>query len=115
MTPLVLSSTIRGINSARSSRPMAVPSISLACKTDRPCFANHHHLDLSRILQLALDPAGDLFRQFPGPDIIHGLRKHHNSYLSSRLDGKAFLDTRESGSDFFQFGQPFHVRLEGLP
>src|SRR5258705_6753977 len=69
--PLPFSFSISGTNSALICRPMAVPSISLAGKTHRPGLADYHHLDLPRILQLALDPPGNLLGQGRSAGIIY--------------------------------------------
>src|SRR2546429_8064112 len=82
---------ISACSSARSRSPMAVPSISLAGKAHRARFANHHDLDLTGVLQLALDPAGDLIRQLTGLAVVDGGRGHDHADLPTGLNGLHLL------------------------
>src|SRR5438093_1515750 len=68
VTPRALSRSSSDASSARISRAIAVPSMSLALlgNVHRPRFADHHHLDLPRILHVLLDAAGDPLGQIGG-------------------------------------------------
>src|SRR5213075_836694 len=101
-------------SSARISAPMALPSINLAGNADRPCLADHHDLDLSGILQLALDLARDLVGQTRRPTVIHRLRRDDYADFAARLDGEDLVHALELGRQLLEVGQPLHVRLEGL-
>src|SRR2546430_10767840 len=74
-------------SSARSRSPIAVPSINLAGKTHRARLANHHDLDLPGVLQVALDPAGDLIRQLAGLAVVDRGRGHDHADLPTGLNG----------------------------
>src|SRR5688572_8126947 len=53
------------------------PSAGSAREVDGARLADHDHLDLTRILQLFLEPARDLFAQLRHADVVHVLRVHH--------------------------------------
>src|SRR5436853_1420036 len=91
VTPRSRSPRISVCSSARSRSPMAVPSISLAGKAHRAGFANHHDLDLTGVLQLALDPAGNLIRQLAGLAVVDGGRGNDHAYLPTGLNGVNLL------------------------
>src|SRR5437870_10854538 len=86
---------ISACSSARSRPPMAVPSINLAGKTHRARLANHHDFDLTGVLQLALDPAGDLIRQLAGLAVVDRGRGHHHADLPTGLNGRSEEHTSE--------------------
>src|SRR5256885_1810733 len=68
VTPRALSAPISPASTARISRPIAVPSMSLALlgNVHRPRLAHHHDLDLPRILHVLLDaPRARLPEVFP--------------------------------------------------
>ena len=81
VTPLFFSAAISAASSARIVAAMALPSIifaplctaadGLACNADRPRLANHDHLDLARVLELALDLARDLIGETRRCGIVH--------------------------------------------
>src|SRR5437773_11177943 len=105
---------ISACSSARSRSPMAVPSISLAGKAHRARFANHHDLDLTGILQLALDPAGDLIRQLTGLAVVDGGRGHDHAYLPTGLNGVHLLHAGELARELLQLGEALHIGFERL-
>src|SRR2546425_11512613 len=74
--------------SARMVSPTAVPSMSLAGKIHRAGLADHHHLDLSGVLELALDLAADLLGEHARLAVVDRVRGPHPAYLPPRLDRK---------------------------
>src|SRR5438552_10286789 len=68
--------------------PTALPSMSLAGKIHRAGLADHHHLDLAGVLQLALDLAGDLLGQLARLAVVDRVRGHHHAQdrKSTRLN-----------------------------
>src|SRR5256886_291795 len=101
-------------SSARSRPPMAVPSINLAGKTHRARLANHHDFDLTGVLQLALDPAGDLIRQLAGLAVVDRGRGHHHADLPTGLNGIHLLHAGELARELLQLGEALHVGFERL-
>src|SRR6266480_200659 len=114
VTPRSRRARISVCSSARSRLPTAVPSINLAGKTHRARLANHHDLDLTRVLQLALDPAGNLIRQLAGLAVIDRGRGHDHAHLSARLNGIHLLHAGELARELLQLGEAFHVGFECL-
>src|SRR5437773_1495320 len=112
ITPLALSSRISPWSSARIASPMVWPSISLAGKIHRPGLADDDHLDLARVLELALDLAGDLIRQLARLGVVDGVRGYDDAHLASRLDRDHLLHTGEVARDLLELGEPLHVCLE---
>src|SRR5437879_11940729 len=106
---------IGSCSSARSRSPMAVPSISLAGKAHRARFANHHDLDLTGILQLALDPAGDLIRQLTGLSVVDGGRGHDHAYLPTGLNGVHRLPAGALARELLQLRDALHTGFQPLP
>src|SRR5437879_12504790 len=105
---------ISACSSARSRSPMAVPSVSLAGKAHRARFANHHDLDLTGILQLALDPAGDLIRQLTGLAVVDGGRGHDHAYLPTGLNGVHLLHPADLARQLLQLGGALRIGLVRL-
>src|SRR5256886_9876172 len=101
-------------SSARSRLPTAVPSINLAGKTHRARLANHHDLDLPGVLQLALDPAGDLIRQLAGLAVVDRGRGHDHADLPTGLNGIHLLHAGELARELLQLGEALHVGFERL-
>src|SRR5882724_4063565 len=112
--PLERSRRISPWSSARMVSPTAVPSMSLAGKIHRAGLADHHHLDLSGVLELALDLAGDLLGEHARLPVVDRVRGHHHAYLSPRLDRKHFFYARELARDLLQLGESLDVGLERL-
>src|SRR5882672_12243333 len=92
----------------------AVPSMRrpLPCKIHRPRLPDHHDPDLSRILEIALDLAGDLLRELSRAGIVYGIGRHDHAHLASRLDGEDFLDALELRGDLLELGEALYVGLE---
>src|SRR5438132_6057747 len=114
VTPRSRSPRISVCSSARSRSPMAVPSISLAGKAHRAGFANHHDLDLTGVLQLALDPAGDLIRQLAGLAVVHRGWGHDHADFPTGLNGIHLLHARKLAGELLQLREALHVGLERL-
>src|SRR5205814_2431583 len=66
VTPRAASARSSPSSSPRIARPTAVPSMSLAGKVHRAGLADDDDLDLSRVLQLALDLARDQVGELAG-------------------------------------------------
>src|SRR2546422_2752801 len=77
--PRERSRSISPWSSARMASPTAVPSMSLAGKIHRAGLADHHHLDLAGVLQLALDLAGDLLGQLARLAVVDRVRGDRKS------------------------------------
>src|SRR5213596_744781 len=92
--------------------PTAVPSMSLAGKIHRAGLADHHHLDLAGVLELALDLARDLLGQLARLAVVDRVRSHDDAHLPARLDREHLFDARELARDLLQLGEPLDVRLE---
>src|SRR5260370_27234663 len=109
-------------NSARIVDAMALPSINLApvcsateglaCNADRPRLANHDHLDLARILELALDLARDLVGEARRSGVVYRVGCDDNPHFPSGLDGEHLLHPLEFGRELLELGEAFDVRLE---
>src|SRR5262245_5635763 len=81
---------------------------------DGPRFADDRDLDLTGILELALDAAGDVFRQ---PDrLLVGdvLALHHDADLAAGLQRERLRDTLERVGDALELLEPLHVRLQDV-
>src|SRR6185437_6384341 len=100
--------------SPRISRAIATPSINSAGKVHRPLLADHHHFDLPRILELALDAARDLFTERRHAHVVHVIGIHDHANLAARLNGEHLVDARVAGRDALQALETLHVRLERL-
>src|SRR5215211_8652013 len=68
------------------SQAPAVKRVASGGEVDRARFADHRHLDLSRVLEVALDLAGDLVREQHGSVVVDLLRLHEHADLASRLE-----------------------------
>src|SRR5881296_3136696 len=110
--PSARSRRISPWSSARMVSPTAVPSMSLAGKIHRAGLADHHHLDLSGVLELALDPAGDLLGEHAGLPVVDHVRRHHHAHLPTRLNREHFFHAGELARNLLQLGEPLDVRLE---
>src|SRR5512140_3635656 len=87
------------VTSSRMLFAIALPSISSAGKVHRSLFANHHDLDLPRVLQLGLDAARDLLAQCRHTEVVHVVRIDDHPDLPPRLNGENLVDTRIARSD----------------
>src|SRR3989454_542209 len=101
-------------SSARIASPTAAPSMSLAGKIHRAGLADHHHLDLAGVLELALDLARDLLGKLARLAVVDRVRGHHNAHFPARLDREHLFHARELARDLLQLGEPLDVRLERL-
>src|SRR5690349_3251207 len=113
-TPRAARARISVLSSARIAPPMAVPSISLAGKVHRARLADHHDLDLARILEVALDLARDLLGELARLAVVDRGGGNDHAHLSAGLDREHLLHARELGGDLLELGEPFDVGLEGL-
>src|SRR5439155_17394668 len=95
VTPVFLSLVISLSSSLRIVAPMALPSIRLAGNDHRPCLPNHDHLDLSRVLQLALDFARDLVRQPRRRRVVDRIGRHHDPDFPTRLNREDLVHALE--------------------
>src|SRR5919202_209189 len=93
---------------------MAVPPMSLAGKVHRPLLANHHHLDLSGILQLPLDAPRDLLAERGHAEVIDVVRIHDHSDLPAGLYRVHLFHPRVTRGDALETLQTLHVGFEGL-
>src|ERR1043166_2471282 len=116
MIPALPRRAISTPSSARISRPIATPSMSLALsgKVHRPGLADDHHTNLGRGMKAPFDLARDLLRERIGPRIVHHVRRDHDANLPPRLNGVDLLDAVELARDLLDRGQPLDVRLERL-
>src|SRR5947208_3999206 len=110
--PRERSRSISPWSSARMASPTALPSMSLAGKIHRAGLADHHHLDLVGVLQLALDLAGDLLGQLARLAVVDRVRGHHHAHLPTRLNREHFFHAGELTRNLLQLGEPLDVRLE---
>src|SRR5881409_3481199 len=99
-------------SSVRIASPTAAPSMSLAGKIHRAGLADHHHLDLAGVLELALDLAGDLLGQLARLAVVDRVRGHHHAHLPTRLNREHFFHAGELARNLLQLGEPLDVRLE---
>src|SRR5215217_648324 len=81
----------------------------------RPGLPDHHHFDLARILQLALDFPGNRIGELRGSTVVDPIGGDHHPDLTARLNYVALLHSGEPVGDLLQTGQPFDVALEGFP
>src|SRR5919108_4467761 len=94
--------------SARMDAAMAVPSIISAGKIDRPCLADHDHLDLPWILQLRFDAASDFLRQRSHANVIDLLRPNDDTDFAPRLNGENLLHAPIAAGDLLNSLEPLH-------
>src|SRR3989454_4577728 len=112
--PRERSRSISPWSSARMASPTALPSMSLAGKIHRAGLADHHHLDLAGVLQLALDLAGDLLGQLARLAVVDRVRGHHHAHLPTRLNREHLFHAGELARDLLQLGEPLDICLERL-
>src|SRR5512138_3245892 len=77
-------------------------------------LADHDHLDLPGILELALDAARDVGRERHRARVVDVLGLDHDPDLASRLDGVGLLHPREAVGDLLERLEPLHVVLDAL-
>jgi hypothetical protein len=100
--------------SATPSRIFALIVFPLIVQCPRLGLPDDNDLDLSRILQLVLDPPGDRLAELGRGPVVDPLRHHHHPDLPARLDHVALLHAGIPVGDLLQPGEPLHVGLEGL-
>ena len=71
-------------------------------------------LDLTRVLELALELLDDLVRDDHHLLVVDLLRLHRYADFSARLDGVSLVDTREAVGDLLDLLEPLDVVLEVL-
>src|SRR5438046_9605778 len=79
--PRVFRRRISPSSSARMASPTTAPSMSLAGKIHRAGLADHHYLDLARVLELALDLPGDLLGELARLAVVDRIRRHHDAQI----------------------------------
>src|SRR6266705_2539233 len=114
VTPRARSARISPWSSARIASPTAVPSMILAGKIHRAGLADHHDLDLTGILELPLDLAGDLLGELTRPAVVDRVRGDHDAHLPARLDGVDLFDPAELARDLLELCEQLDVGLERL-
>ena len=77
-------------------------------------FANDIDFDLSGIVQIFLDLAGNAVRQNDQLIVGNSLRLDHDAHFAAGLDGKAAFHAFEAVRNFFQRFQTFDVALQIL-
>src|SRR3989475_12285658 len=91
--------------------PLCTAADGLACNADRPRLANHDHLDLARVLELALDLARDLIGETRRGGIVHRIGCDDDPHFASGLDGEDLLNTlklRRVGKECRSRWSPYH-------
>src|SRR5207249_4611283 len=81
---------------------------------DRARLPDHGHLDLARVLELALDLAGDLMRQEHRCVVVDLARLYDDADLAARLERVDLLDSGLLCRDLLERLQPSDVALEAL-
>src|SRR5258705_10097000 len=77
-------------------------------------FADHRHLDLSRILELVLDPARDVLRK-PDRFLIGDLfALDHDADFAAGLQREGLRDTLEGVGDPFELFEALDVAFEDV-
>src|SRR5262245_23469389 len=81
---------------------------------DRAALPDHRHLDLARILELALDLARDLVREQHRLVVVDLRGLHHDADLPARLQREHPLDSLLLGGDLLEVFETLDVVLEAL-
>src|SRR4051812_30639883 len=87
---------------------------ALAGVLDRPGFTDDRDFDLTGILQLVLDPLGDVLREPDGLFVRDGVALDHDADLAAGLQGKRLGHAVEGVGDALQLLQPLDVGLEDV-
>src|SRR4029077_8099057 len=77
-------------------------------------LADHRHLDLARIAELAFDSLCDIAGENLGPAVVDGVRLDDDGDLPTRLDRERLLDAFERIGDAFQLFEPLDVGGQGF-
>src|SRR3954447_7725823 len=80
----------------------------------RPRLPDDGHLDLTRVLELLLDLAGDLVREEHRPVVVERARHDHDADLAARLHRVDLVHAVVAGGDLLQVAQALDVLLERL-
>ena len=72
-------------------------------------------LDLTRVLKVFLQFAGDPAGEIAGTEVVHLSGVDHDPNLAPGLHGEHLLDTPEIGSQRLEPLKPANVGLESLP
>src|SRR6478752_5030231 len=81
----------------------------------RSGLPDHRHLDLTGVLELLLDLAGDLVREQDGAVVVEGAGVEHDADLAARLHRVDLVDAVVAGGDLLEVSQALDVLLERLP
>src|SRR5690606_32073166 len=102
----------------RSSRRPGTGSKTLvmgsACVVGGPELPDHRDLDLTGVLQVVLELAGDLTGEVASLEVGDVARVDQHTDLASGLQGELLFDSRELECDPLETLQPLDVCLEGL-
>src|SRR5260370_8953295 len=115
VTPAAASARSSPWSAARMACPTAVPSMSLAGKVHRARLADDDDLDLSRVLEVAFDLAGDLLGELARLAVVDRGGRDDDPHLPPRLDGKHLLHARKRPPHLPDLGEPFTVRFKPPP
>src|SRR5262245_3359287 len=108
-------STSHGGAAGTRARIPAMSSRSvLAGELNSPCFTDDSDLDLAGILQLVLDPLGDVLRQPDGFFVGHLLAFDDDADFAAGLERERLRDPLERIGDALGLLQPLHVRLQDV-
>src|SRR4029450_5103937 len=78
-------------------------------------FADHGHLDLTRVLELVLDLARDLVREQDRRVVIHLRRLDHDADLASGLESVHAFHSLLRRGDLLERLEALDVALQTLP
>ena len=90
-----------------------VPVITLR-ELNRAALADHRHLDLTRILELGLDLAGDLVRKQVGPVVVDLGRPDDDADLAAGLQRVDPFDAFPPPRELFERREALDVVLQAL-
>src|SRR5207237_1050182 len=93
--------------------PPSAPASSFR-ELDSARLADHGHLDLTGVLELVLDLAGDLVGEQHRRVVVDLLRLDDDTDLAAGLERVDLLDALVAGGDAFERLEPLDVVLEAL-
>src|SRR5262245_3880972 len=94
-----------------SLQAVAVPSL---CIVHSPGFANHRYLYLTRVLELGLDPLGEVLRHPEALVVRYLLGVDDDAQLTPGLDGEGLLDPFHPFGHLLELLEPLDVGLQDL-
>src|SRR5262245_37915035 len=104
----------RSPTGAAAARPAPSPVEGLPGEFDGPGFTDDGHLDLSWVLELALDSLGDVLREPHGLLVRHAIAFDDDADFASGLEGEGLRDTLEGVGDALELLEPLDVGLEDV-